>query len=94
MKRREFFQRIGSGTALPAPQGLELACDLLQVDYAEALLENREQKFLADLRKQMEKARRVTVRNEGLLRGETQTLFQNLFAEYEARGKHIERRRS
>lgn len=94
MKRREFFQWFGNGAAAPDARRLELACDLLQVHYAQALMENRSDLYLDELREQLAKAERVTVRNEGLLRGEMLTLFQGLFAEYEARGKRLDRRQS
>ncbi|MBI2821908.1 MAG: hypothetical protein HYX74_06760 [Acidobacteria bacterium] len=93
MKRREFFQHLGAGGVLKDPERLELACDLLQVHYAQALLENRVSEFFEDLKQQMAAAGTIVVRKEGLLRGGIQQLFQNLFAEYEAKGKRFERKR-
>ena len=92
MRRRDFFRRMGAAGVLPEPQHLQLPCDVLQVQYAQALLEGRTDEFMADLRNQLEAADTVTVRNGGLLRGETLQLFEDLFHEFQARGKRLERR--
>lgn len=94
MKRREFFQQFGGGSPRSETSRLEFACDLLQVNYAQALLENRGEEFVDDLRRQIEETETVVIKNEGFLRGETLTLFGNLFGEYAAKGKRLERRRN
>lgn len=92
MRRRDFFRSMGAGGMLQEPRRLTLPCDVLQVQYAQALLENRESAFLDGLRNDLQQADHITLRNFGLLQGETRDLFEDLFREYQVRGKRLERR--
>ena len=91
MRRRDFFRSVGA-SARPESRRLELPCDVLEVQYAQALLENRETEFLNSLRGDLRRAEHVTLKNFGLLRGETRELFERMFREYQAEGKRFERR--
>lgn len=83
---------MGASGLLPEPRSAVLSCDVLQVRYAQALLEGNEAQFLADLRAELEPAAHVTVRNSGLLRGDVRDVFEDLFRQCQARGKRLERR--